>query len=570
MLHHIYNILQHFKIHDIVHKHGKATFGFASDRQIGGVKYNLGLSREKRKYFLNIVLQRIHHYAPWTRICDPSDVHQKNPITMLRDSLDCTRAYMSALLDSDCVFGHSDYHHSCIITNFISKANLNIHRKFGIPVNAKYYVFPKLLSVCVTGDGGRMTRVPLVTGTIPFAFVRVLGLNDTLQHSRHSGICCLASQLSVHDVKIQEYMSIVIANIGKKGKFCLYSNKKKCWCIFKYECYMNGDWEWLYQMVNRCSSPSGTYRFPGLIRYKDGQPKMVHMEEIAKYHALVSNVVIDDCKSNEYYMNHKWTGYTLNTDEISKYLVDQVENELDIYKDDHPDLTPKEERDARRNIAHMFEHGLLYASDFNNNDGVFDVCHCWWTILVKIVTTLLSCTWSCWKWDREDVIYIFTLLGVEWISHQVVEFIDDINYNRDDNVSILFRTNGLINKTMICGLPDALCAAANIAAKNGNDTEIGLCCVMIRVSSLMRKAFGILLKDTFELKADGSLPDCVYDMIDCVNLQHIYVIICLIHWYEMCEICNMNVYIYQICIHTHNLHILVCIYSCYICLYMCI
>ena len=497
---------------------GKATFSFNKTKVIDGLNVDLSMSLENRERFLQIVLNKIHHYAPWTKICDKTDVYKTDPTTMLRDCLDGARAYMSAILDSECVHGHSIYHYSEISETYTCYANHIAHTYFHIPVGDTYCIFPETLTICITGDGGRMKRVPVVTGTIPFVFVRCLALNDSLQHCKHGGICCLASKLNDKDSLIESYVPQIIDKIGKQGSFSIYSQKAKCWCVYNYECTTNGDWPWLYQMVNRCISATGKYPFPGLIRYKDGVPKMVENTIFKKYHALVCDCIDEnDGKSMNDLMDEKWTGYRLADDEVCKYLSGLVE--IDFENEfENTNLTPKQEREARKNIAYRYQHGLLYQGNYNNNDGVFDVCHCWWTIVLRILTILLTCVWCNWHWERNQVIYIFSLLGVEWITQQVTDFIDEINPKGNDNIVIVWLASGDINKNIICGLPDTLIAAANIAASRNNDTEIGLCCVMIRVLSLMRKAFGVLLTDKFEMKENGDLPDAIYDMIHCVDL----------------------------------------------------
>ena len=437
---------------------------------------------------------------------------------MLRDCLDGTKAIMQIYLDSDCVVGHSDYNYSSIDKFAICCAPHVAHYVYDIPIGQKYFVFPKTLSVCITGDGGRMTRVPRITGTIPFVFVRVLALLEGAQHSKYSGICCLGSKLSSTDVRIEEYVAIILRDIGKEGTFVLKSKKTGIYCIYKYKCTMNGDWDWLFRIVNRCTNPTSKYPFCNMIRWKDGVPKMIENKIFSKYHALFFDVTSnDDNKSVAQLVDEKFTGYRLATDEVCQYLVNLVENDYnDMYND--TDLNGDQERDVRRKIAYRYSHGFLYPSEYNNNDAIFDVCHCWWSILIRILTVLLSCTWCFWHWSRKDVIDVYDLLGVDWITNQTTDWINVTNPHRNEDKSITWFSNGDINKTIIDALPDALAAAVKIACDRGDDTEIGICCLFVRYSSLMRNAFGVLLTDNFQLKPDGSLPDKIVEMMDNVNL----------------------------------------------------
>ena len=144
----------------------------------------------------NILLNDILQIAPYIHKGPISDPH-----TIIRSARAAIAVVMKAYLLSEMCYGHTLYHESNIIENecvYVTVMHNLYHNILGLPIGTKVYHFRKILTVVVTGDGGRLPKVPLGTPMVPLAFVRVLGLKDYAHHSRHSGLPILISKLGDH------------------------------------------------------------------------------------------------------------------------------------------------------------------------------------------------------------------------------------------------------------------------------------------------------------------------------------------------------------------------------------
>ena len=345
-----------------------------------------GLSLQYRTQLLKQVLEEIYKLTPITCRYEPSDVLKTNPIAIIRDCLDGMKALLNIHLDCEVLYGHTPYHYSQIINEKVCYSPDIVHTKYNIPIGAKYYEFKDPVTASLTGDGGFMPRTPYGTPTNPVAFLRLLNLNNYLQHCKHAGICVLFSALGDHDVRVEKWMQEIDEKFDKNGSFALYSKKKQCYCIFHYVRFDNGDWSWSHQMITRTVGPSGEYYLTGLVRWKNGVPKNVQTTRKFKlYHALCSKFTRDDedNKTEEQLKEEKWTGYRLITPKIAMEFAELTEIALEMWYADHPNviLTKKEERILRTNIGRRFKHGWLYRKKEGktDNDSMFDPNHMWWS-----------------------------------------------------------------------------------------------------------------------------------------------------------------------------------------------
>ena len=450
-----------------------------------------------------------------------------DPICIRRNVLQALKCIISVQLDCDMLVGHSPYNYSAIGEPTKCTYVHSAHTDYNIPIGDQFYEFKTPITTCVTGDGGYMPRVPYGTPTIPAAFLRVLSLNDCLQHCKHSGILILLSKLSDHHPNIETWMDEICSDFESAGTFAIYSDKRNIWCIFNYIRTDNGDWSWSHKITTRTVGPTAKYNNTALVRWNKGEPKNVQNNQYRQYHALVGNFVKNtDKKSDEQLKKDKFTGYTLISRELANEFALQTECLLEEYKKENPDLdiNYKQERELRKKFAYCFKHGYLYVTKSNYNFGLFDPNHMWWSWMKRTLEIFFRWGWCVREWDVKSFIHIAKQLDVTWIITQLTEYVEDINTDRDPKIAINLKTNGEINKNLIHSWPYSLCAAAEVEHKLSQNEDtydssgVTLICIVIRASSLMRKGFATLLTDKFELKKDDETPDQIQDMIDNIQL----------------------------------------------------
>ena len=497
------------------------------NRDIDCLQSMQGLSYQTRLRFQNIILQRIADVAPWTEFFDDDDFLRVNPIGEIRNAVQGLKCILETQLNSDMLFGHSPYNYSAIGKPIRCAAPHIAHTKYNIPIGELYYEFTDPVTVCLTGDGGILPRVPYGTPTTPIAFLRVLSLNDTLQHCRHSGIPVLLSSLSDKNPIIEKWLDKLSKDLKQNDTFSLYCTKKKIHCIYNYIRTDNGDWQWSHRYTTKSVAPGAHYCNVGLTRWKNGQYKHVKNQLYKNYHALVCKFTRDneDNKDEKQLEEEKWTGYRLTTPKVAATMAQMVELCIQDYYANNPDIEfdYKKDRELRVEFAKIFKHGFLYKGDKNCNYGLFDCLHCWWSWQVKTEIYFFKWLWCIQRLSKQNYLFIVSQLGVPWIAKQLKKYIEDINPNRDVDIDLELHTNGDINKYCINGFPYALTSAAKILdeinQQNGRQNESNTlhCCILIRISSLMRKGFATLLTDKFVMNEDGTC-DAIEDMINNIQL----------------------------------------------------
>ena len=474
-------------------------------------------------------MDKIYDTAPISQEFKPNAPILDNPICIKRNVLQALKCLMSIQLDSNMLFGHSPYNHSNITNPIVCRAPHAAHSVHGIPIGSLFYEFTEPLTCCLTGDGGFMPRVPYGTPTLPVVFLRVLSLNDSLQHCRHSGICVLLSKLSDHDPRIENWVDEISADFETNGNFTLLSTKTNVYCIYKYLRTDNGDWSWSHKITTKTVGPTGKYNNTALVRWKNGEPKNVKNEQSVQYYALIRDFTrnCDDVCDTDTLKRNNWDGYRLITPDLAQYFALQTESLLEIYKEDNPNvvLNYKQERNLRKSFAYAFKHGYLYLSKTNYNFGLFDPNHMWWSWVKRILEIFFAWGWNVRQWIQRDYLYIASQLGVEWIGTQIEDYATITNPKRQSKISLEIKTNGEINKNIINGLPFTFAAAAELCDKNAannnnrfDESGTTICCLLLRISSLMRRGFAVLLTDKFEMNNDNKPPDKITNMINDIQL----------------------------------------------------
>ena len=493
-------------------------------KKIGKIQAQSGISESFREKCKDTLLLKILEYAPYITKGSEHDPH-----TILRDAKRAMMAVMQAILTSDICYGHSLYHESKIIENkcqYVTVMHRLYHQVLKIPLGAKVYQFPQVLSVCVTGDGGRLPKVPINTPMVPLAFMRCLGLNKYAQHSRHSGLPILLSKKSDHDFVLPKYLNKVCKNLKGEGHFCIYNENCATWFVYKYKRWDNADWSWNHKNTTNSVSPTGNYSLTGITRYNDGEFKGLLNRADKLYHCLDQGIKPNsDGFTHEQLLQNGFQGYRLTTNKVAHIWGTRVQQMWQDFVAQHPDRQYSEEYKHSKLIsfATKMQVGVLGVSNVGNWCGLFDVCHAWWAWVNYILSFIIMLMWCVWQWSEDEVVLVVSCLGVEFVTTQVEKYLKE-NATRNPKKYIKIHTNGTILRTIIHGLHEALCQAAVIAdnkrVENSENNEfvITLICVFIRITTLMRKGFATLLKDEFEWPEDDSTPPEIEEMIDAVRL----------------------------------------------------
>ena len=139
-----------------------------------------------------------------------------------------------------------------------------------------------------------------------------------------------------------------------------------------------------------------------------------------------------------------------------------------------------------------------------------------WIVLFSLIS------WNVWKWSKDEVISCVSELGVQFITDQVSDYIDE-NLSRNVKKTLLLRTNGKINLTCINTWPYVLSSACEIAQEyednsaTGRMPQSGVIAVWWKVSRLLRESFGILWKSKFVKPRNNERPELIEKLI--VNVQ---------------------------------------------------
>ena len=488
-----------------------------------------GITLQFRKECQKILLQDILYLAPYSFKGSLDDPH-----TILRNALMASVVVMKSYLLSKLCYGHSWYHESNIIDDKCVEVSVMHHLYYNtldIPIGFKVYEFPKTLTIVVTGDGGRIPKVPMGTPNMALAFVRVLGLKDYAHHSRHSGLPILISRLGDKHEDLPQYLSEACQDLHGQGAFKVYHPGKDLFCVYKYKRWDNADWDWSYKLCNNAVGPTGNYGLPSIVRYNNGTCKGLLTRSDKLYHCLDVGITPNtDGKTHEQLLTPNeegqyWSGYRLTTNEVASIWGQEVDEMWNNYAASHPNrqFSAHFERQKRIQFAKDLQIGVLGESNVRNWCGIFDVCHAWWAWMNYMLALLIMLMWGVWRWSMDDVLLVISCLGVEYLTKQVKKYCLD-NQSRSCTQWIKLYTNGIMLRTVINGWHGALCQAVAVAEKSkrknqtSKDFIVTLLCTFIIISKKMRKSWATLLTDKFEWPRDNSTPPPITELINDVRL----------------------------------------------------
>ena len=141
---------------------------------------------------------------------------------------------------------------------------------------------------------------------------------------------------------------------------------------------------------------------------------------------------------------------------------------------------------------------------YNYDGGVFDICHCMWSISLSLVVLLIMLMWCVWQWKYEDIEEVLGYLGAPTVVDQACIYMSTKNQGRNPKHWPEIHTTGLTNKLMFNGLPFALVMAADIAWRNEiqkNDNNLTVTytlSIFWKVTKLLKHSFGILFMHRFD------------------------------------------------------------------------
>ena len=188
------------------------------------------------------------------------------------------------------------------------------------------------------------------------------------------------------------------------------------------------------------------------------------------------------------------------------------------------------EHGERLKIAKECQHGILYsgvgqATDFDGS--VFDIDHCMWGIVNSLKTVFLSLQWNVWKWQADEIEYVWGYFGAGYVADQACEYMTE-NSSRNVSKWPKLRSTGLTCKLALNSFSYVIAVASEIAlhkeeksrkkGKEPNYVPTLILSVMWVVIRLMRRAFGVLFTHKIPKTRDGTRPPSIQRMIDYVRL----------------------------------------------------
>ena len=281
----------------------------------------------------------------------------------------------------------------------------------------------------------------------------------------------------------------------------------KCWFLFDYRKYSTGDWAWQHKMSQLAVSAAGNYALVNVCKYTSGEPIGVHKGEYIEC-LIGTRIQPYEIDKLTRAIENLQDFFTLTTNDIATYWGTKVETKTQQKLGRIPGpWTPEYEKKLRLKIATQQKHGILKLDVGNRWDfdgGVFDICHCNWSITLSLLVLLVMLMWCVWDWSDIEIIYVLSFLGAPTIVFQAVKYLTETNPTRNPKIWPKFHTTGLTNKIMFNGFPYALVIAADIAWRyeidrnDGNNTVTYILAVFWRVTTLLKRAFGILFKSRFD------------------------------------------------------------------------
>ena len=456
-------------------------------------------------------LQEIYEISEWEHIYESeTDVC---PHTLLRNLWWALFLYMDSFINNKMCQGYSIYRPSeGYDERFIETCDeASFAERYHISVGERFYLWDEKLILSLTGDGAsNVKNTPNDVYTMCLAYLKVFAFEYDLLQCRHAGIPVLISSLPDKDDRVANYMQKLSNQLQYEGTLNVWCKEMKCWFLFDYRKYSTGDWAWQHKMSQLAVSAAGNYALINACKYEDGTPYTVHKDE---YIDCLVGVRIQPYEIDKLTqaINNFQDFFTLTTNDIASYWSDLVETDVWKKLDRLPGpWTEEYEKKLRLKIATKQRHGILKRGVGNQWDfdgGVFDICHCNWSISLSLLVLLVMLMWCVWKWTDIEIVYVLSFLGAPTIVFQAVKYLTELNPNRNPKIWPKFHTTGLTNKIMFNGFPYSLVIAADIAWRyeitrnDNNNTVTYILAVFWRVTTLMKRAFGILFKSRFDKPA---------------------------------------------------------------------
>ena len=476
-----------------------------------GTRTQTGNTRSKNETIFREWFYGIEKVAPWQKRYDENG---KNVHTIVRHGFAALSLYLSAFINNRMCQGYTEYHHSSVNPDHIQRADKRISRKYHISRRAKYYEFQKPLSLTLTGDGAsNVKNLRSTDHGLQLAFLKPNTFDYELMQNRHAGVCVLISALRNNTQEVANCVQQISDDLGNRGTIAVWCEVLQCYLCFQYRKFATGDWAWQHKVHQLAVSPGGEYNCVGGAVWN---PESQRFEGLAKkefYKRLVGNHIqpYEDTDIKDAQENNE-TFSTLTTNEIAHGWAEQIEEQIEQDKQDYP-----QKKWTERNVEHKQrlkrateqKHGILYLGKGNVYEfegGVFDICHCMWSIVVGIVTLLIMLMWCVWRWDPRDVLHVIHCLGSPSVTVDVLYWMTETNRRRNPNIWIKLSTSGLINRVMLNSLHHALLDASEKAEQylhsraDSNKVPLLILSVFWRVCGLMREGFGVLFTAKFEKK----------------------------------------------------------------------
>ena len=457
-------------------------------------------------------------------------------VLMYRDLKKALVLYMCGHMNAKSVTGYSDFHYSCIDTNNIGTARPivamdAIRQEWDLEPGDRYYVWPKKLPCCITGDGFTASHVPQDSKYMAASFLKANAFKPHMQHCRQGGILVLLSALGDHDQRVVENMQELVRNMGDTGKIKIQikqpGNREihDVWCCIEYKRYNNGDWAWQHKMTHCTISPNGTFGIYQLVEFIGGEPygvgKGEFIELFDRIHAEMKMPwelgTLQELKEQE------WTGFTLLTPEIAEYMVDKLDEAIEAKGYNLDEMEFKESDKIRKQVAKdEVYHGLIYPTDYSTHGPVFDVCHAFWAWIGTMYTLLIMLMYVAWEWEIADIEWVLSFCSLDTVKWQFQYYYKNINPNRSVSNWFKLLMTGDGHKIILNDFPHVISAAAWVAKEYEEDMgeedsiQTLLLVIFWVVCKGMRYVFWVLFTVKFEPDTDDEndpTPKVIKEMI---------------------------------------------------------
>lgn len=393
----------------ILDNDGRAKFSRAYKRvSPSGIRTFTGNSVDTSKDVLTRDLNWMHGISPWTK---------STWKTIFRNAYHALQLFVTVFVDGTMVQGYSQYHESNIMEDDIQIADADArHEWSGLAEGDRFYVFDKTLYVCLKGDDAPFKNLPKQLHGLCSTFLCVSFWNCALSHCTHSGIATLITGESSHSKKIIDLHQQQIGQLAATNKVIGWSDKKRCWCCFRYRYFQNGDWQFSHVVWHRTLGPTGNHFLHGITEFQNGQPYMIHNDMQSLYRALQADIDIANYDPDlTELQRQQFNGFVLTNDAIAQYFGDLVENAINDLKQANPDAdwSFEAEHDVRRSVADRLCTAILYKPLYNGIfSTIWEIFHGFMQNVSQSVRLFAKLTYIEWDWEPSRVLLVIKGIGM--------------------------------------------------------------------------------------------------------------------------------------------------------------